>query len=177
MSSSTKEFLNTSLYILAVILASFLLLKFVVQRTDVIGESMMPCLNDGDSLMMDKISYRIHEPERFDIVVFPFRNNSGKNYIKRIIALPGETIHIDEDGNIYINGEIIEESYGREIIKVAGNAAGEITLDDHHYFVMGDNRNRSDDSRFDEVGLVSREEIIGRAWLRVWPLSDFGTLK
>lgn len=177
MKNRKKKLLEDSLYYLGLILFSFLLLKFVVQRTDVIGQSMMPCLNDGDSLMMDKISYRFGEPERFDIVVFPFRNHSGKNYIKRIIALPGETIRIDEDGTIYVNGEVLEENFGREVIRQAGNAASEITLDDHHYFVMGDNRNNSDDSRFNEVGLVSREEIIGKAWLRIWPMSDFGKLE
>jgi len=174
MNSKLKEFLSTSIYLLVVVAVSFLIIKFVGQRTDVIGESMRETLQDGDNLILNKISYRFKEPERFDIVVFPFRNGSGKNYIKRIIALPGETIRIDEDGVIYINEQILNESYGREVIKNPGNAIEPITLGANQYFVMGDNRNNSEDSRFDEVGLVSRDEIMGKVWIRIFPFDSFG---
>jgi len=172
MNSKLREFLSTSIYLLVVVLISFCIVKFVGQRTEVIGSSMLPTLEDGNNLILDKISYRFHEPERFDVIVFPFRNNSGKNYIKRIIGLPGETIRIDSEGNIYIDGELLEENYGREVIKNPGNAINEITLNEKEYFVLGDNRNNSEDSRFDEVGKVYRSEILGRAWVRIWPLSE-----
>ena len=97
--------------------------------------------------------------------------------IKRIIGLPGETVQIDENGNIYINGELLEENYGAETIQNPGRAANPITLGDDEYFVMGDNRNNSKDSRSEEVGNVKRSQIIGRAWLRIWPLNKFGLLK
>ena len=104
---------------------------------------------------------------------------SGKTntyYIKRIIGLPGETVQI-ADGTIYINGEVLEESYGREVMQDPGIAAEPITLGEDEYFVLGDNRNQSSDSRDPSVGLIHRDEIIGRAWLRIWPLNSFGILK
>lgn len=177
MNSKLKEILSTSIYLLAVLLVAFLIVKFVAQRTEVIGSSMLPTLEDGNNLILDKISYRFKEPERYDVIVFPFRDNSGKNYIKRIIALPGETIQIDEDGVIYIDGEVLYESYGREIILNPGNAINPITLGDDEYFVMGDNRNNSEDSRFSDVGTVKRDEILGKAWVRIWPFSEIGLVK
>ena len=136
-------------------------------------------LHNGDNLIVDKLSYRFHDPERFDIIVFPFQYQANTYYIKRIIGLPGETVQIMEDGRIYINGEKLEESYGREVIQpeTIGRAAEPIVLGEDEYFVMGDNRNNSSDSRTDIVGNIKREDIIGKAWLRIWPLSDFGVLK
>lgn len=174
MSAKAKEILSTSLYFLIVLIISLLIVKFVGQRTEVIGNSMKNTLHDGDNLILNKISYRFSDPERFDIVVFPFRNGEKKNYIKRVIALPGETIQIDDEGVIYINGEVLEEHYGREVILDPGSAAEPITLGEDQYFVLGDNRNDSNDSRFGEVKLVSRDEIIGKVWIRIWPLKDFG---
>lgn len=136
-------------------------------------------LHNGDNLIVDKLSYRFHDPERFDIIVFPFQYQANTYYIKRIIGLPGETVQIMEDGSIYINDEKLEEAYGREVIQpeTIGRAAEPIVLGEDEYFVMGDNRNNSSDSRTDIVGNIKREDIIGKAWLRIWPLSDFGVLK
>lgn len=177
MKNTLKELLSTSLYLLVVVVLCFLVIKFVGQRSLVIGSSMETTLSDNDNLILDKISYRFHDPERFDVIVFPFRNGEKKTYIKRIIGLPGETIQIDFDGNIFIDGEILQESYGREVINNPGLAYEPITLGDDEYFVMGDNRNHSEDSRFSEVGKVSRSEILGRAWLRVFPIHKWGLVK
>ncbi len=174
MNKKLKDFLSTSLYLLCVLGVCLLILKYVGQRTDVYGRSMMPTLQDGNSIILDKITYRLHDPERFDIIVFPFRDSSNKNYIKRIIGLPGETVQIDTDGNIYINGEILSESYGREVMTNPGRAISSITLGSDEYFVLGDNRNDSEDSRFTEVGNVKRSEILGRAWFRIWPFNEMG---
>ena len=113
------------------------------------------------------------------LLFFQVRKSLDSIYIKRIIGLPGETVQIMEDGSIYINGEKLEESYGREVIQpeTIGRAAEPIVLGEDEYFVMGDNRNNSSDSRTDIVGNIKREDIIGKAWLRIWPLSDFGVLK
>ena len=138
---------------------------------------MEPKLSSEDNLIVDKISYHFHDPERFDIVVFPFRYEENTYYIKRVIGLPGETIRIDDAGNILINGEILQEDYGKEVIMNPGRAYEEIKLGDNEYFLMGDNRNNSTDSRDPSVGNVTREEIIGRAWLRIWPLDKFGFIK
>lgn len=176
MNHTLKEILSTSVYFLFVLVLSFLIVKYVGQRTEVIGESMMTTLYDKDNLILNKISYRLHDPKRFDIVVFPFRNGERKNYIKRIIALPGETIQIDEKGVIYIDGEVLEEDYGLDTIKNPGRAIEPIYLDEGEYFVMGDNRNNSEDSRFYEVGTVKREELLGKVWIRIYPFNRFGSV-
>lgn len=171
-----KEILSWVFYIAFVFVLTWVIITFVGQRTRVDGRSMMNTLHDGDNLIVEKLSYRFSDPKRFDIIVFP---PTGKKeyYIKRIIGLPGETVQIDENGNIYINGELLEENYGAETIQNPGRAANPITLGDDEYFVMGDNRNNSKDSRSEEVGNVKRSQIIGRAWLRIWPLNKFGLLK
>ena len=179
MNRVMKEFLNTAIYLLCVLGAVWLVITFVGQRTEVEGASMENTLHNGDNLIVDKLSYRFHDPERFDIIVFPFQYQDNTYYIKRIIGLPGETVQIMEDGSIYINGEKLVESYGREVIRpeTIGRAADPIELGEDEYFVMGDNRNNSSDSRTDIVGNIKREDIIGKAWIRIWPLSAFGVLK
>ena len=176
MKNAVKEIFSTILYILVVLLGTWLIITFVGQRTHVSGESMENTLDNGDQLIVDKITYRFQDPERFDIIVFPFHYKENTYYIKRIIGLPGETVQI-ADGTIYINGEVLEESYGREVMQDPGIAAEPITLGEDEYFVLGDNRNQSSDSRDPSVGLIHRDEIIGRAWLRIWPLNSFGILK
>lgn len=179
MNRIMRELLNTAIYLLCVLGAVWLVITFVGQRTEVEGASMENTLHNGDNLIVDKLSYRFHDPERFDIIVFPFQFQDNTYYIKRIIGLPGETVQIMDDGSIYINGEKLEENYGMEVIKpeTIGRAAEPIELGDDEYFVMGDNRNNSSDSRTDMVGNIKRENIIGKAWLRIWPVSDFGVLK
>ncbi|WP_022751224.1 signal peptidase I [Eubacterium sp. 14-2] len=176
-SDMVKETLSFILYIAIVFLVTYLVIHYVGQRTQVSGTSMEYTLSDGDNLIVDKISYRFHEPERFDIIVFPFRYKEDTYYIKRIIGLPGETVQIDDEGNIYIDGEVLEESYGREIILDPGEAASPIELGDGEYFVLGDNRNASSDSRDPSVGKILREDIIGRAWLRLYPFDRIGFIK
>lgn len=168
--------LSYVVWVAAVVLLSYLLIHFVAQRTDVNGSSMYPTLENRDQLICDKLSYRFHDPERFDIIIFPYQYADKTYFIKRIIGLPGETVHIDENGTIYINGEVLEEDYGYETIQYAGLAADEIQLGDDEYFVMGDNRNNSEDSRFSDVGNIKREDIIGRAFCRIYPFSKFGLL-
>ena len=177
MKNIMKEILSTSIYLLVVLCAAYLIITYVGQRTQVSGSSMETTLSDGDNLLVDKITYRFSEPKRFDIIVFPFQYYTDTYYIKRIIGMPGETVQIDYDGNIYINGSLLEESYGREVIQNPGRAAEPITLGKDEYFVMGDNRNNSSDSRDPSVGNIHRKDIIGRAWVRIWPFSKFGVLK
>ena len=172
-----KEIISWALYLLFVVVLVYVIITFVGQRTVVDGRSMNPNLNDGDNLIVEKLSYRFRDPQRFDIIVFPPQGAPNEHYIKRIIGLPGETVQIDYEGNIYINGEILEEDYGLETIQNPGRAAEPITLGEDEYFVLGDNRNNSTDSRTEKVGNVKRSTITGRAWVRIWPLSDFGVLK
>lgn len=177
MKKVLREVLNTSLYLLGVLCLVYLVIHFVGQRTQVQGSSMEPALSAEDNLIVDKLSYRFHDPERFDIIVFPFLHEEETFYIKRIIGLPGETVQIDEEGNIYVNGVILEESYGKEVIVDPGRAIEPVELGEDEYFVMGDNRNNSKDGRDPSVGNIKRENIIGRAWLRIWPLDKIGIIK
>ncbi|MCD7957898.1 MAG: signal peptidase I [Lachnospiraceae bacterium] len=171
-----KEILSWIFYIAFVVLATWLILHFVGQRTVVDGSSMNDTLQNGDNLIVEKLSYRFGDPQRFDIIVFRPYEDSNEYYIKRIIGLPGETVRIDDDGNIYINGELLEEDYGKATIENPGRAREEITLGEDEYFVLGDNRNNSTDSRTEKVGNVSRDSIVGKAWVRIWPLGSIGFL-
>ena len=171
-----REVLSFFLYVAIVVGITFLIIHFVGQRTYVSGSSMENTLSDGDNLIVDKLTYRFSDPKRFDIIVFPYKYEENTYFIKRIIGLPGETVQI-VDGTIYINGEVLDESYGREVMKNSGMAADPITLGEDEYFVLGDNRNDSTDSRDPSVGKIKRNQIIGRAWVRIWPLSKIGILR
>lgn len=172
-----KETVSFILYIVIVFAATYLVITYVGQRTQVEGTSMEYTLSDGDNLIVDKISYRFRKPERFDIIVFPYQYKEDTYYIKRIIGLPGETVRIDSQGTIYINEEPLEESYGREVIQNPGIAEEPMELGEDEYFVLGDNRNASSDSREASVGAIRGSDIVGRAWLRIYPFSRFGWIK
>ena len=166
------EILSFLLYVAVVVGITFLIIHYVGQRTYVSGSSMENTLSDGDNLIVDKITYRFSDPKRYDIIVFPYQYEDNTYFI----GLPGETVQI-VDGTIYINGEVLDESYGREMMKNSGMAADPITLGEDEYFVLGDNRNDSTDSRDPSVGKIKRNQIIGRAWVRIWPLSKIGILR
>lgn len=164
------------IYLVGMCILAFVVVQFVGQRTQVSGQSMMNTLMDGDQLLIDKISYNFNEPERFDIIVFPYQED--KLYIKRIIGMPGETVQIDQNGVIYINGQKLEESYGNAVISESqiGLASEPILLGEDEYFVLGDNRNDSRDSRMEDVGNVQRKDIVGKAWIRLYPFEEAGLL-
>lgn len=169
-----KGLIEVLFYIVLVFGVSFLLTTYVGQRTRVNGESMYPTLHDDDNLIVDKVSYRFSDPRRYDIIVFPYRYKD-MYFIKRIIGLPGETVQI-LDGYVYIDGKKLDEHFCDEKFQNAALASDPITLGDDEYFVLGDNRNASEDSRFPDVGNVRRKEIIGRAWVRIWPFERAGSL-
>ncbi len=179
MKNVFKEILSTVLYLAVVFVLTFLFITFVAQRTRVVGHSMEPTLQDADSLIIEKVSYRFSAPKRFDIIVFPYEHgNQGKEFfVKRIIGLPGETIKIDEEGNIFVNGQKLEENYGNEVIEDPGVAINDVVLGDDEYFVMGDNRNRSMDSRFENVGNISKDKFLGRVVCRIFPFDKIGGVK
>lgn len=171
-----KEILGWVLYFAVIIGLTFFIVTFVGQRTRVSGSSMCDTLHDGDNLIVDKLSYRFSDPERFDIIVFPFRYERKTYYIKRIIGLPGETVQVS-DGYVYINGELLEDdTYGRELMDWAGIAEEPIELGEDEYFVLGDNRNNSSDSRDPSVGVLNRSELIGRAFVRIYPFDQIEML-
>ena len=136
------------------------------EKARVYGHSMEPALKDGQTVLVDKLAYRLGEPERFDVIVFRDRREEGRYYMKRIVGLPGETVQI-ADGRVTIDGVLLEEPSEREEIRDARRASEPVVLGQAEYFVLGDNRNGSSDSRDSDIGNVSAEQIIGRAVL--WP--------
>ena len=159
--------------IVFVVCLAYMAATFFFDRVTVIGHSMENVLENGDKVLIDKASYEVSEPKRFDVVVF--ERDNEKYYIKRIIGLPGEKILI-KDGNIYINGEKLKDDVVKGIIYNAGVAENEITLAKGEYFVLGDNRNNSEDSRQTTVGMVFKDESIGKVWLIYSPLNRFKSL-
>jgi signal peptidase I len=175
--SNMKGFLNDLIfYAVLIFVCIYILPNFVIQRTIVDGSSMANTLLDGEQLYVEKISYHFDMLDRFDIIVFyPYGRENKEYYVKRIIGLPGETVQI-KGSDIYINDVKLEEHFGKEPIEDPGRAAQLIKLHDDEYFVMGDNRNISKDSRDETVGNVSKDNIGGRAIFRISPLSRFGTI-
>ena len=160
--------------VLAVIL--YFGISFAVQTVHVEGLSMFATLDDNDYLIANKIDYRLHAPQRGDIIILRPPTDNSKDFIKRVIALPGERLLI-RDGVVYINGHKLDEPYLPEAWTFfttwpqSGNPDGQV-IPPNQYFVMGDNRNRSQDSR--SFGPIGRDRIDGRAWFRIWPIGHFG---
>lgn len=173
--SKIREVLSWIVYIVFIFALTIFITTFIGQRTRVEGRSMENTLFDGDNLIVDKISYRFKDPKRFDVIIFPYRYEKNVYYIKRIIGMPGETIQI-KDGFVYIDGEKLEENFGKEIMEEPGIAENPIELGPDEYFVLGDNRNHSKDSRSEQVGVLNKKELAGRAWIRIWPFRSFGVI-
>ena len=162
--------------IAAVIFLAYFIIYYCIEKTDVIGSSMENTLLANEPIIINKFSYRVSEPKRFDVIVF---KQSGKEHsfynIKRIIGLPGETILI-KDGKIFINDEIVEDTIIVDEMINYGLASEEIILEDNEYFVLGDNRNNSEDSRFASIGNITRDEIVGKAAIRLSPFNFISKL-
>ena len=172
-----EKLLLTMRDILVAIIIVIIAMQFV-RPTIVFGSSMEETLSDKDYIILSKQAYLAHEIERGDVIVFDagIRGNDGieKNYIKRVIGIPDDIVSIS-NGKVYVNDEIIIEPYLN-----GGDTPGEvtsITIPDDYYFVLGDNRYDSEDSRSAKVGLVNREDIFGKAILRAFPISNFGTIE
>ena len=163
--------------IAVVCLFAFVFVWYFGQRVAVVGDSMSPILSNGDVTLVNRIVYDATAPKRGDIIVFkPKGNENSHYYIKRIIGLPGETVQILE-GEIYIDGEKLEEDYGVSEITDPGIAAEEIELAGDEFFVLGDDRENSEDSRMADVGAVKRSYIYGKVWFIVSPWEDFGLVR
>ncbi len=164
-------------YAVIIVLCVTIVPRYVVQRTKVSGKSMKNTLKNAESLLVEKVTYHFKDPDRFDIITFyPNGRDEADYYIKRVIGLPGETIQITGDV-IYIDGKVLKENYGRQPMRTGGIAEEPITLGEGEFFVLGDNRNASTDSRDEDVGVVKKENIDGHAILRIYPLSEFGTIQ
>ena len=156
--------------LLIVILLAYTLTLFLCDRTTISGNSMQPAIENEDTVLLNRIAYSFHRPKRYSIIAFhPNGVKTSKIYVKRVIGLPGETIQI-HDGKVYINGSVLEDDVSKDDILTAGLAAGELTLGENEYFVLGDNRNNSEDSRFANVGVVKKDDIVGSVWFIVSPM-------
>jgi signal peptidase I len=163
--------------IAVVLFIAFSLVHFIGQKTSIIGDSMSPTLENEDVVIINRLIYEVSTPDRNDIVVFKLLGNEKLHYyIKRVIGLPGETVQIIE-GKIYIDGELLEENIDVEVINNSGIASNPITIGTDEYFVLGDNRNNSEDSRFAEIGNVNINDIAGKAWFRISPKEKIGFIE
>ena len=176
-----RKFLSFIFEIAKIVIVALLIVVpvryFLFQPFIVKGESMQPNFYNGDYLIIDEISYRLRDPQRGEVIVFKSPQNSSTRYIKRIIGLPGETLEVKgEEITIYSNGEswVLDEStYLPEVLITPGDIR--ISLDYNEYFVLGDNRSSSFDSR--RFGSLSKESIIGRVFFRAWPFTAWARIE
>lgn len=156
---------------------AFVLVWYFGQKVSNIGDSMSPAAKNGDILLVNRIVYDASAPKRGDVIVFkPNGNENLHSYVKRIVALPGETVLI-RDKELFVDGEKLTEKYKTSGLLEPGLAEEEITLAEDEFFVLGDNRVRSEDSRMADIGNVKRSEIEGKAWFNITPGSRFGFVK
>lgn len=166
-SSLLKDIFEMMIGTFVVIFLAVALTYFVGMRTSVIGDSMEPALSNGQEILINRFRYKLSSPKRGDVVVFlPNGNQNTHYYVKRIIALPGETVQII-NGKVYIDGELLEEDERFDKMIDPGIAGNEITLAGNEYFVLGDNRNSSEDSRSGNIGPIEKNTIIGKAWFHL----------
>lgn len=169
MKSEIREYAES--LVIAVVLALFIIF-FIAQSFLVQGDSMEPSLHDGERLLVDKVTYRFRPPERGEIIVFSFPKDPRRKFIKRVIGVPGDVIEI-RNRTLFINGVPIEEEYIRGPMY---QPYGPITVPEGTVWVLGDNRNNSEDSRFPDVGPVPLDLVVGRALLVYWPLNKAGLI-
>ena len=182
LNSKVKMLLKFLCFVIIIGVIVWLFNMFFYAPTIINGDSMKPALSDGDIVIIDKISYEYNDIERYDIIAFKYKYDHSQMYIKRVIGLPGETIYM-EDNKIFILNE--ETGEYEQLKEYYGYYKGEnkypdcepITLGEDEYFVLGDNRNDSEDSRSSGVGAVKKELIIGKAYFRLLPLDGIGSLK
>src|ERR1700694_6023745 len=171
-----KSFLRDTLEIVFLALVLYVVIQYAVQTVHVLGSSLYAPLLDNDRLVASKISYKLHQPQRGDIIVFKPPDEASRDFIKRIIALPGERVHIT-NSVVYINGRVLNEPYLPERWTYNNNspASGQDQLiAPNQYFVLGDNRNHSSDSR--TFNFIELNSILGKAEIRIWPLGQVGFL-
>ena len=172
-----KEIFSWIIEIAIVLMMAFVLVYFIGMRTSVVGQSISETLENGDQILVNRFMYKVIGPKANDVIVFlPNGNEKSHYYVKRVIGVPGDTVQI-KNGRIYVNGTEFTEKVDVASIEDAGLAADAVTLGDDEYFVLGDNRNNSEDSRYANIGNIKREYIIGKAWFVISTGDRFGFIK
>lgn len=172
-----KEIVAWIVEIAIVLAIAFVFVFFFGMRTSVVGQSMAETLDNGDQILVNRFIYKVVGPKVNDVVVFlPNGNEKSHYYVKRVVGVPGDTIQI-KDGKVYINGAEAEEKIDVSAIEDAGLAADAITLEEDEYFVLGDNRNNSEDSRYANIGNIKREYLVGKAWFVLTTGDRFGFIR
>ena len=159
-----KEIIIWTVQILAVVFMAYVCVSFFGIRSNVVGQAMAETLKSGDQVLINKFVYIISDPKAGDVIVFlPNGNEKSHYYVRRVIAVPGDLVQV-KDGAVYVNGKLFNEVTDVAAMEEAGIASEEIKLGKDEYFVLGDNRNNSEDSRYANIGNIKREHIIGQAW-------------
>lgn len=172
-----KEILSWMFESVLVIVIAYTLVSFFGVRTSVVGSAMTPTLENEEQVMVNRFVYLLSAPKSGDVVVFlPNGNEKSHYYVRRVIACPGDTLLI-EDGAVYVNGALYEEATEVASIVDAGIAGEEIKLGSDEYFVMGDNRNNSEDSRMANIGFVKKEYMVGKVWFHYTSINDMGFIR
>lgn len=176
-----REFLRTlgsyAVSILIIVIIGYSIVEFGAQTLKIVGQSMEPTLENGDIVLVNKIGYTFHEPERYDMIAFRQREGDNSYYnVKRIIGLPGETVTI-QNGYVFIDGVVLSDVPFDEKIATEGLALDGVTLSDGEYFVLGDNVNNSEDSRFANMGNILENEILGKVVYRWLPKENRGKVE
>jgi len=184
-----RGILKFVVHVIAIIVIAWFFVWGYGKSIEMVGQSMEPTIDPGQTVILNRIDYRFNDPERYDVIAYTMEEYSastiddiGKDEpvpeltIKRIIGLPGETVHIS-DGKIYINGEELSGHGELDKVSLAGIAAEPVTLHENEYFVLGDNRKASEDSRYEKIGNISKQRILGRVWYRTLPFKQAGKIE
>ncbi len=162
-----KEALTWTIQIVAVIFIAYVCVSFFGIRSNVVGQAMAKTLNSGDQVLINKFIYVVSSPKAGDVIVFlPNGNEKSHYYVRRVIGVPGDTVQI-KNGAVYVNDALFNEVVDVSAMEDAGIASEEIKLGKNEYFVLGDNRNNSEDSRYANIGNIKEEYIVGQAWFRL----------
>ena len=173
--SPIQKFVGTVTNVIVVIALAWFLVHSFLTTEEISGHSMEPAISASDLVLVDRLTYKFMKPKRMDVVIFQ-RSDATRN-VKRVIGLPGETVQV-VDGYVYINGSRLESDiYGNELMDDPMAASRPITLGEDEYFVLGDNRNHSQDSRDPSVGEVKKDTIMGKAWVRIYPFDKMGVIR
>ena len=188
-STSYRTILLLVVHVIAAVSIAWFIVWGFGQNKVMIGQSMQPTIEPDETVVIDRISYHFNYPERYDVVLFYNEDVIADDYeaskendvvpevsIKRIIGLPGETVRI-ADGRVYINEVPLDDGSDFNRISLAGIADKPIKLDEDEYFVVGDNHQASEDSRYEKIGNIARYRIIGKVWLRLKPFNKFGRIE